>query len=119
MATLEVKNLGSPDETRQIPKGKIELVQLSGVTAARAVFEPGWKWSECVKPVAKTESCQAAHTTYVVSGRMQVQMDDGTTRVIGPGDVAVIAPGHDAWVVGDEPCVGLDFTGMADYAKPR
>ena len=119
MATLEAKNLGSPDETRQIPKGKIELVQLGGVTVARAVFEPGWKWSECVKPIAKTESCQAGHTTYVLSGRMHVQMDDGTTRVIGPGDVAVIPPGHDAWIVGNEPCVALDFSGMAEYAKPQ
>jgi hypothetical protein len=119
VATLEAKNLGSPDETRQFPKGKIDLVQLGGITAGRAEFEPGWKWSECVKPIAKTESCQAGHTIYVMSGRMHVQMDDGTAQEIGPGDVAMIPPGHDAWIVGNERCVGVDFSGLADYAKPQ
>src|SRR5829696_2492191 len=114
MATLEVKNLASPDETRRFDKGRVELVQLGNVTAGRGVFEPGWKWSECVKPIAKTESCQAPHTLYMISGRMHVRMDDGTERELGPGDVGVIPPGHDAWIVGNEQCVGIDFTGMGD-----
>ncbi len=118
MATLEAKNLGSPDETRPVAdKGKVEIVKIGGVTVGRATFEQGWRWSEHVKPIAGTESCQAAHTGYVISGRMHVRMDDGTEGEVGPGDAFVAAPGHDAWVVGDEPCVALDFSGMADYAK--
>jgi mannose-6-phosphate isomerase-like protein (cupin superfamily) len=119
MAGLIAKHLDSPDETRSIPKGKVEIVQLGDVAIGRAVFEPGWRWSECVKPIVKSESCQTHHTTYIVSGRMHVRMDDGTEQELGPGDAAIIPPGHDAWIVGDEPCVGLDFTGMGDYAKPR
>jgi quercetin dioxygenase-like cupin family protein len=80
-------------------------------------MEPGWRWSEHVKPIANTDSCQATHLLYVISGRMEVSMEDGTEREIGPGDVAFISPGHDAWVVGDEPCVSVDFGGYAQYAK--
>jgi len=119
MATLEAKNLDTPDETRRFDKGKLDVVQLGSVSAGRAVFEPGWKWSECVKPIAKTESCQAPHTLYMIAGRMHVRMDDGTERELGPGDAAVVPPGHDAWIVGSEPCVAIDFTGVAEYAKPR
>jgi quercetin dioxygenase-like cupin family protein len=78
---------------------------------------PGWKWSEHVRPIAKTDSCQAAHTGYFVSGRMKVVMDDGQEMEYGPGDFAIMAPGHDAWIVGDEPCVVIDWQGYADYAK--
>jgi quercetin dioxygenase-like cupin family protein len=120
MAALEVKNCGSPDETRQLAdKGKVELVHLGGVTVGRITLRPGWRWSQHVKPMVKTESCQAAHTGYVISGRMHIRMDDGTEHEVGPGDAYVFPPGHDAWVVGDEPHVNIDFTGMADYAKPR
>jgi mannose-6-phosphate isomerase-like protein (cupin superfamily) len=119
MASLEAKNVDTPDETRSVPKVKIDIVQLSAVTIGRAVFEPGWKWSECVKPIAKTESCQTHHTTYIIAGRMHVRMDDGTERELGPGDAAIIPAGHDAWIVGNDPCVAVDFTGMADYAKPQ
>ena len=84
----------------------------------RATFQPGWRWSEHVKPIAKTDSCQAAHTCYFVSGRMKVVMDDGEEMEYGPGDFAIMAPGHDAWIVGDEPCVVIDWQGFADYAKP-
>ncbi len=117
MAGMEAKDLSSPDETRPFPKGKLEVVNLGGVTIGRGTFEPGWKWSESVKPIAGTESCQAAHTGYVVSGRMKVVMDDGTEAECGPGTAVVIAPGHDAWIVGDEPCIFIDFTGAAQYAK--
>jgi hypothetical protein len=119
MAHLAAKPFDTPGETRTIPRGKIDLVQLEGVTFGRAVLQPGWKWSECVKPLAKTESCQAPHTTYIVSGRMHVRMDDGTERELQAGEAAVIPPGHDAWIVGDQPCVAIDFTGMPEYAKER
>ena len=118
MAGLEAKSLDRPDETRALPaKGKIEIVQLAGVTVGRATFEPGWRWSEHVKPIAGTDSCQSNHTGYVVSGRLRMRMNDGTEGEAGPGDAFVCAPGHDAWVVGDQPCVALDFSGMSDYAK--
>jgi len=117
MAVIEAKNLDSPEETRTFDKGRLDVVNIAGATIGRAVFEPGWKWSECVKPIAGTDSCQAGHTGYVLSGRLHVVMDDGTQADAGPGDAFVIAPGHDAWTVGNEPCVALDWSGAADYAK--
>jgi quercetin dioxygenase-like cupin family protein len=118
MSQLEVRNHDQADEVRPfVDKGQVELVQMSGGAIGRATFEPGWRWSEHVRPLAGTESCQASHMGYCVSGRMVVRMDDGTEKEIGPGDVLVIPPGHDGWVVGDEPCVQIDFTGMGDYAK--
>ena len=116
--TLETKNLDTPDDKRSFEHGYINVVNVVGTTVGRAVFNPGWKWSNDVKPIAGTESCQAAHTGYVVSGRMHVVMDDGTEGEAGPGDAVVISPGHDAWIVGDEPCVMLDWSGSANYAKP-
>ena len=82
---------------------------LGGVTVGRATFEPGWRWSEHIKPAAGTELCEVTHTGYVVSGRQVVRTADGTEIELQPGDAFVIAPGHDAWVVGDEPCVTVDF----------
>jgi len=117
MAKMQKKNIHQPDETRQFSKGKVDVVSLGGFTFGLGTFEPGWKWSESVKPIVKTESCQASHTGYQVSGMMHVKMDDGTEYDLGPGDTGVIPPGHDAWVVGDEPAVMLDITGMVDYAK--
>jgi hypothetical protein len=117
MVKMQKKSLNSPDETRSFPKGKVELVTLSGVTFGRATFQPGWKWSESVKPLVKTESCEAPHTQYIISGRLKVRMDDGTEEEFGPGDVSIIPPGHDGWVVGNEPVVVIDITGMIDYAK--
>jgi hypothetical protein len=117
--TLETKNLDTPDEKRGFDHGGINLVNLSGATIGRAVFEKGWKWSNDVKPIAGTDTCQAGHTGYVLSGRLHVKMDDGAESDMGPGDAVVISPGHDAWVVGDEPCVMLDWSGSANYAKPK
>jgi|SRR5947209_1781559 hypothetical protein len=119
MASMKKKNLNAPDETRNFPKGKLELVTIGGITFGRATFEPGWKWSESVKPIAKTNSCQAPHTNYHVSGRIRVRMDDGSEDEFGPGEVSVLPPGHDAWVVGNETVVAIDITGMTDYAKPK
>jgi len=114
---MEVKNLDSPEETRNFDKGKLDLVKIGGAMVGRAVFQPGWKWSESVKPIAKTKSCEAPHFQYHVSGTIRVRMDDGTERDLKPGDVSLLPSGHDAWVVGDEPVVVVDFQGMRDYAK--
>jgi mannose-6-phosphate isomerase-like protein (cupin superfamily) len=112
------KSLESPDETRPFAgHGHMDVVQLGDTTVGRGVFEPGWRWSQDVKPLAGTDSCQAHHTLYILSGRMRVTMNDGTQIDLGPGDAAVIGPGHDAETIGDEPCVSIDTTGVARYAK--
>jgi|ERR1035438_1671774 hypothetical protein len=115
----ESKSLNSPDEVRSFEKGKVELVKVAGAVIGRATFEPGWRWSTCVKPIAKTNSCQAAHYGYLLSGKLATRMDDGTELTSKAGDVVNIPPGHDGWVVGNEPAVFLDFQGMADYAKQK
>jgi hypothetical protein len=117
MAKMIVKTLDRPDETRPFDKGRAEILHLPEGTVGRGVFEPGWKWSECVKPIAGTDSCEVAHLGFVQSGRMHVRMNDGQEGEVGPGDVLMIPPGHDAWVVGDETCVVLDFAGMEHYAQ--
>src|SRR2546421_10247880 len=118
MPGLEVKSFDSPDEVRPFEgKGQAEVLNIGGRVVGRATFEPGWKWSENVKPIAGTDSCQVSHLGYVLSGRMRVYMDDGSEAEIGPGEVMAIAPGHDAEVVGDEPCVSLDFGEFGEYAK--
>ncbi|MFD0361398.1 cupin domain-containing protein [Nocardia sp. GCM10030253] len=119
MSGLVRKNFDSPEETRTFEqgKGKLDLVNLDNCPVGRAVFEPGWRWSVHVKPIVKSDSCQASHTGYCVSGRMVVAMDDGEQQEYGPGDFMIAPPGHDAWIVGDEPCVMIDWQGFADYAK--
>jgi len=119
MAATVKKSFDSPEETRNVDKGKVEVLNLEGKQVMRATFQPGWKWSESVKPVAGTESCEVAHLVYVVSGKMALRMDDGSETEIGSGDLVSIPPGHDAWIVGDEPFVGIDFQAGGDYAKPR
>ena len=117
MENLEAKNFDSPDETRTFKRGRMDLVTMGGTTIGRGVFEPGWRWSESVKPIVGTDTCQVAHTGYVISGHMHVVMDDGNEGDAGPGDAFLIAPGHDAWIVGDKPCVFLDIQGAPQYAK--
>ncbi len=119
MTKLIVKNLNSPEETRKFDKGKVELVTIEGRTIGLATFEPGWKWSKDVKPLVKTEWCEAPHFQYQMSGTLHVKMADGTERDIKAGEVAWIPSGHDGWVVGDEPVVAIDFQGMTDYAKEQ
>jgi quercetin dioxygenase-like cupin family protein len=120
MATPIVKSINQPDEARPTAdKGRIEVVKLGEVTVGRATFEPGWRWSEHVKPLAGTELCEATHLGYVVSGRQAVRMADGTEVELAPGDAFLIGAGHDAWVLGDEPYVSIDFSGLADFAEPR
>lgn len=113
---MQRKSLDRAEEKREFPKGWVEVVTIGEVTIGRGTMMPGWKWSESVKPIAHTDSCQAAHTLYVISGRMRVRMDDGNEIEFGPGDAGVIPPGHDAWVVGNEPCVNIDFSGYKHYA---
>ncbi|HEY8695860.1 MAG TPA: cupin domain-containing protein [Chloroflexota bacterium] len=116
----EVRGFDSPKETRQFKgHGKLELVDLMGGMAGRGTFEPGWKWSEDVKPIAGTASCQAAHTGYVVSGAMHIAFDDGSALDVKAGEVFHMPPGHDAWTVGNAACVLVDFSGVQDYAKPH
>lgn len=118
MPMLTKHNIDSPDETRPFQAhGRLDVVSLGDFQIGRGTFEPGWKWSVDVKPIAGTESCMTRHTGICLSGAMAVLADDGTELTIGPGDVIVLEPGHDAWTVGDEPCVLLD-TGGAAYAKP-
>ncbi|HEX2316526.1 MAG TPA: cupin domain-containing protein [Thermomonospora sp.] len=117
---MEVKSIDKPDERRDFPRGHLEVLQLSGLVFAVGTMEPGWRWSESVKPIAGTDLCEVAHNGYVVEGRLRVRMRDGSEQEIGPGDVFVIPPGHDAWVVGDDTFVAYDFAGhMGEYARER
>ena len=111
------KSFDSPEETRNVDKGKVEVVNLGGSQVMRATFQPGWKWSECVKPIAGTDSCQVSHLMYTIAGRMIVRMDDGSEIEVKPGDATAIPAGHDAWILGDEPFIAVDFQGAAQYAK--
>ena len=113
----EHKTFGKPDEVREFPRGKADILNIGGGSVGRLVFQPGWKWSQDVKPLAKTSSCEAPHFQYHVSGRLLIKMDDGTELIAGPGDVTSLPSGHDAWVIGDEPVVVIDWYGATDYAK--
>ena len=116
----EAKSIDSATEIREFPNGRVEVVTVGTTTLTRSTMQPGWRWSECVKPIAGTDSCQVTHNGYAISGQLRVFQDDGTEVEINPGDAYSIAPGHDASVVGDVPWVGVDFSpAMADYAKPR
>jgi hypothetical protein len=117
MKKAEVLSFGKPIEVREFPKGRLELIKIGGATVGRAVFEPGWKWSNSLQPIVKTKSCEASHFQYHVSGVLMVVMDDGTKFECRPGDVSLLPSGHDAWVSGDESVVVVDFQGMIDYAK--
>jgi hypothetical protein len=120
MAEIQIKNVDKADERRDFPRGHVEINKIGNVLLGRATFEPGWRWSESVKPIVGTDSCQVLHHTFFQSGRMRIRMDDGSEAEAGPGDFAVIQPGHDAWVVGDEPCIAFDFSSDAEqYAAPR
>jgi len=119
VSKLQKKSLDSPDEIITSEKEKIELVNLGGFNIARVTLEPGWSWEKYVKPIEKTESCQIPHTSLVLSGRVRTIMDDGTAVESGPGDVGMVPPGHNTMVVGDEPCIVIDFSGIEEYIKGR
>ncbi|MBA2444991.1 MAG: cupin domain-containing protein [Nocardioidaceae bacterium] len=117
MAGLQSKSFNNPDETRPFAdKGEAEVITIGDGVVLKGRFEPGWKWSEHLAPIAGTERCESPHFLYVLSGRMVVQMNDGTETEVGPNDVARIEPGHDAWVVGDEACTIVDFGASPAYA---
>lgn len=117
MAGIDIRR-ASAGETRDFDNGHAEIQDFGGhVVAGRYTFEPGWRWSTDIGPTAGTRTCTASHFGYCVSGRMKVRMDDGETVDVGAGDFMTIRPGHDAWVVGDETCVILDFTGAENYVR--
>ena len=118
MAGIDSKHMDSPDEVRTPDKTRVEVVHVGGTEVGRFTFQPGWKWSECIKPVVGTDSCQVEHIGYCVSGSLHIKHDDGTEGEVKPGDVYRVAPGHDAWTVGDKPAVFVEFQGAANYAKP-
>jgi class 3 adenylate cyclase len=117
MARLQRKFLASPDEVRTFTNGRVEIFGLDDVDVGRSVFEPGWRWSKDVKPIAGTPFCLYHHVGYVLRGTLHVEMEDGPSLEIPPNSVFEIPPGHDAWVVGDEPWITIDFAGMRSYAR--
>lgn len=117
MPDTEHKSFSSPDETRTFGHGKVEVLNIGGGTVGRLTLEPGWRWSQDVKPIAGTDWCEAPHFQYQASGQLHVVMEDGTEFDLGPGDISVLPSGHDAWVVGDEPVVLIDWYGASNYAK--
>ena len=112
----EQRNFGDADEVREFPNGRAEILNIGGGEVGRLVLEPGWRWSNDVKPIAGTDSCEAPHFQYHVSGRLAVRMDDGTELIAGPGDITSLPAGHDGWVVGDEPVVVIDWYGAGKFA---
>jgi hypothetical protein len=119
VAGVQALDFDSPDETRRPDKTQVDVIRLEGITAARYTFQPGWRWSDCVKPVAGTDSCQVRHVGIVQSGRLHVTHEDGSDAEVGPGDAYLIEPGHDAWVVGDDAFVGFEFESRSaeEYAR--
>jgi mannose-6-phosphate isomerase-like protein (cupin superfamily) len=120
MAGVEKRSFDSPDESRTPDKTRADVVHMADTTAARLTMEPGWSWSECIKPIVGTDSCQLRHLGVVQSGRLRIVHEDGTDVELGPGDTYVIEPGHQAEVVGDEPFVGFEFQPQSAeaYARP-
>ena len=117
MNEIILKKFEKPDEARTFEKGKLELVTIGGVTVGRASYEPGWKWSEHVRPISGTELCEVEHVGLALKGRCAVRMRDGNEIVLKPGDLFHVKPGHDSWVVGNEPYVSIHFLGAGQYAK--
>ena len=111
------RSFQTPDETRAFPNGRAELVNIGEAQVGRLIFQPGWRWSNDLKPIAQTNSCEAPHFQYHVSGQLAIRMDDGTEFLAGPGDITSLPSGHDAWVVGDEPVVTVDWFGATNYAR--
>lgn len=119
MERTEHRKMGKPDETRTFERGKAEILKVAGGSVGRLTFEPGWRWSTHMKAASGTKSCEAPHFQYHVSGRLHIKMDDGTEFEAGPGDITALPSGHDAWVVGNEPAVVVDWHGATEYAKRK
>ncbi len=117
MAKAELKDFKSPDDVRTFEKGKLELLKIGGGVVGRLTLEPGWRWSKHVKPIAGTQWCEAPHFQYQITGRLHIAMADGTEFESGPGQVTTLPSGHDAWVVGDQPVILIDWAGASNYAK--
>ena len=117
MQTTEHRTFTAPDDVREFPNGRAEIVKVGDAEIGRLVFDPGWRWSNDVKPIAQTDSCVAPHFQYHVSGRLAIRMDDGQEFIAAAGDVTSLPSGHDAWVVGDEPVVVVDWFGVSNYAR--
>ena len=117
MSAAERKTFERPDETREFDFGRVDLVDVAGAQIGRLTLEPGWRWSEHVKPLAGTDWCEAPHFQFHVAGTLRILMSDGTELDAGPGDVTALPSGHDAWVVGDDPVVVVDWWGATDYAR--
>jgi mannose-6-phosphate isomerase-like protein (cupin superfamily) len=115
---MQKRSFDAPDEQRPAGSARADILNIGRVRMMRVTAQPGWRWSTDVKPITNTDSCQAPHFGYVLSGRMHVVMNDGSEEEFGPGDVVVAPAGHDAWVVGNEPYVALDIAGDAVWAKP-
>jgi hypothetical protein len=113
----EHKSFGEPDETREFPNGRAEILSIGRAEVGRMIFQPGWRWSDDVRPIAGTDSCEAPHFQYHVSGQLAIRMDDGSEMIAKPGDITSLPSGHDAWVMGDEPVVVVDWYGASNYAK--
>ncbi len=118
MPRLQRKSFATPDQIRQFPAGRCDIVSLDEMSVGRFVFQPGWRWSKDVAPIAQTSSCQFRHLGYTISGSLHVHMDDGTTLLIGPGEAYEIPPGHDAWVIGDEDWCAVEFASAHTYGVP-
>lgn len=119
MKIAELKSFGKADEVREFPKGRLELIKIGGITIGRATFEPGWRWSSSLQPIVKAKSCEAPHLQYHVAGILRIKMDDGTEFDCRAGDVSFLPAGHDAWVIGNDPVVVVDFQGMIEYGKRK
>ncbi len=117
MTAAEHKDFAVADEVREFPSGRVDILQIGGSDVGRMVLQPGWRWSEHVKPIAGTDWCQAPHFQYHAAGTLHVEMSDGTSFDATAGDVTALPSGHDAWVVGDEPVVLIDWWGASNYAK--
>src|SRR4030088_2230248 len=117
MQEIEHRSFRAPDETRPFPHGRMELLRLGGGEVGMLILEPGWRWSNDVKPIAGTASCEAPHFQYHVTGQLAIRMDDGTEFIAAPGDAPSLPSGHDAWVVGDEPVRVVDWFGASNYAR--
>ena len=117
MPHAEHRTFETPDEVRSFEKGRLELVQIGGGVVGRLVLEPGWRWSDHVRPIAGTEWCEAPHFQYHATGTIRIKMADGEEFDARPGELTALPAGHDAWVVGDEPAVMIDWHGASTYAR--
>ena len=113
----EQKSFSTPDETRSFEHGRVDLLKIGESEIGKLTLQPGWRWSKVLKPSAGTDSCEAPHFQYHVAGRLGIKMDDGTEFIAEPGDVTSLPSGHDAWVIGDEPVIVVDWFGASNYAK--